>query len=277
LISYKMVQRRFVNEFFRIRQYSNFHVRRLSTSSSTSSLKPDLIDPVFYQFQPPYNLCPFCSRVRTTLEYHNIPHSNVLVNPFTKSELKVIRKEAFGSDVKKVQLPIVKIDDKWEMGSSQIVRSLIKRKYNKDLSDEEVNWMTWVDDNLVKFVVPITYGDPKASRRVFEMASRRAGLPFYIVWTNKYIAGFIMNKIATKLKGKYGMMNPKAEFVEKLSIFLNDLGESEFLGKDKPNGADLDVYSLLSTMIDANDQYRDEILINERLRNWYTRMKSHVK
>jgi len=233
-------------------------------------------DPVFYQFTPPYNLCPFCTRVRTFMKFYQIPYTTVLVNPFTKKELKAVRKEAFGPDVKRVKLPIVKLDGKWETESRNIVRLLFRRKYSKDFTSEEEKWMAWVDDNLIKYVVPVSYCDPQTSRRAFEMASKRAGLPFYITLPNKYIAGTLMNKIAMKLKGKYGMQNPKTEFEEKLYVFLEELGESDFIGKSRPNAADLDVYSLLTSMFEANDLYKEEITTNERLRNWFQRMELAV-
>jgi len=245
-------------------------------SLSTQPASTEQSDPIFYQFKPPYNLCPFCTRVRTFMKFYKIPYTTVLVNPFTKKELKEIRQEAYGPDVKRVKLPLVKIDGKWELESSNIVRSLYKRKFSKDFTSEELKWMTWVDENLIKYVVPVNYGDPQISRRAFEMASKRTGLPFYTVLANKYIAGTIMNKIATKLKGKYGMQNPKAEFEEKLSVFLEELGDSDFIGKSEPNAADLDVYSLLTSMFDANDLYREEIMKNDRLRNWFLRMELAV-
>jgi len=246
----------------------------MGTESSQSLSEQS--DPVFYQFMPPYNLCPFCTRVRTFMKFYKIPYSTVLVNPFTKKELKEVRKEAFGPDVKRVKLPIVKVDGKWQAESRDIIRLLFQRKYSKDFTSDEEKWMTWVDDNLVKYVVPVNYGDPQLSRRAFEMASKRAGLPFYITLPNKYIAGTLMNMIATRLKGKYGMQNPKTEFEEKLSVFLEELGETDFIGKSQPNAADLDVYSLLTSMFEANDLYKEEIMANERLRNWFQRMESAV-
>ena len=77
--------------------------------SSSSSEGPGEV--TLYQ----YAVCPFCNKVRATLDFYNVPYRIVEVNPLIKGEIK-------WSKYKKV--PIVTLDGEQHNNSSDIMRDL---------------------------------------------------------------------------------------------------------------------------------------------------------
>jgi glutathione S-transferase len=71
-----------------------------------------------YQYEP----CPFSHKVKSVLDYYQIPYQKVEVNPITKKELNF-------SEYRKV--PIVVLDEKIQINNStDIIKKLIRDEKN---------------------------------------------------------------------------------------------------------------------------------------------------
>jgi glutaredoxin len=62
-----------------------------------------------------YKICPFCSKVKTYLDYLKVPYDTVEVNPLTKGEL------GFSKDYKKVPIMMVGPENQQINESDQII------------------------------------------------------------------------------------------------------------------------------------------------------------
>jgi glutaredoxin len=81
---------------------------------TTKPPKPTKI--VLYQ----YNICPFCHRVRSVLDYAKLPYVATEVNPLTKTEIRQYKD-------RHRQVPIAEIDGSPVFGSDQIIQQALLR------------------------------------------------------------------------------------------------------------------------------------------------------
>jgi glutaredoxin len=79
---------------------NNSNSRQHSTNSTSSGPPKNNSSIVLYQ----YSICPFCHRVRSVLDYAQLPYVVKEVNPLTKAEIKPYRD-------RHKQVPIAEIDD----------------------------------------------------------------------------------------------------------------------------------------------------------------------
>ncbi|KAE8124804.1 hypothetical protein FH972_019655 [Carpinus fangiana] len=234
-------------------------------------LPPELVpkEVVLYQ----YEACPFCNKVKTFLDYYDIPYKVVEVNPLSKKEIK-------WSDYKKV--PILVVDGEQLVDSSAIIdklggKILPGRKTDSDLDDddnEEKKWRGWVDNHLVHILSPNIYRNTSEALESFDYITSNGNFSFTEKITVKYAGAAAMYFVSKKLKKKYNITDERAALYEAAETWVDALNGREFLGGSKPNLADLAVYGVLRPiryLRSGNDMVK-----HTRIGDWYTRMEGAV-
>ena len=146
----------------------------VTTSAATSAVKPaahvDDMEILLYQYQ----ICPFCNKIKSFLDYYGLKYSTIEVNPLSKEEIKTNLSDQ--TDYKKV--PICVINGEVVCDSSVIMRKLqsmladrnVLLKEHRDGSGSgeegaagEVVWTEWVDKSLAVLLFPnITRNFPES-------------------------------------------------------------------------------------------------------------------
>lgn len=104
-----------------------------------------------------YQICPFCNKVKTVLDFFKIPYSVVEVNPLTKAEIK------FSKDYRKV--PIARLEGGEVVNDSGAivdrVKDLIQQKKLRPstevsafFSEDGTRWADWADKKLAVLLFP---------------------------------------------------------------------------------------------------------------------------
>lgn len=114
--------------------------RQLVTTCASGRNPPSIV-----LFQ--YSICPFCNRVKSFLDYQNLPYSIIEVNPLTKNEIKPFKDQH-------KQVPIAQIDKSPVFGSDKIIKTLLKNKIGQhELQHEDESEDLWVDFAVKKLAV----------------------------------------------------------------------------------------------------------------------------
>ncbi|KAL8172118.1 hypothetical protein V2J09_023922 [Rumex salicifolius] len=228
----------------------------------TSSLRDKEV--VLYQ----YEACPFCNKVKAFLDYYDIPYKIVEVNPISKKEIK-------WSDYRKV--PIVTVDGEQLVNSSDIIDNLYKRM-NADKpymsSDEEKEWLGWVDDHLVHVLSPNIYRTVGEALESFDYITSHGNFTFMEKVTAKYAGATAMYFVSKKLKKKYNITDERGALYESAETWVDALKGRDFLGGMKPNLADLAVFGVLRPI--RHLRSGKDMVENTRIGNWYSRMEEVV-
>ena len=229
-----------------------------------------------------YAVCPFCNKVRATLDYYNVPYTVVEVNPLLKSEIK------WSKTYKKV--PIVTLGGDTLTNSSDIMRGL-KAEYGRPggraslfgggaareaAEKEEAKWLRWVDDSLVHYLSPNIYRNATEAMQAFDYIVQEGNFGFWERTAARYSGAVAMYALThLRLKKKYNIVNEREELYEKLEEFVDAIGpRRDFLGGRDPNLADLAVFGVIRA-IAGMDTFTD-VMANTRLQPWYARMAAAV-
>jgi microsomal prostaglandin-E synthase 2 len=276
-----------------------------ASSSSSQSPSPDTSNPyslptkttglpkeiILYQ----YDVCPFCCKVKTFLDYHNLPYTCIEVNPLTKGELK-------WSKYKKV--PVVVIDGEQVNDSSAIISRLAaeieadsgggsnKKKKSaaaaawkslissaaakKENSAEEEKWRRWVDDHLVKVITTNIYRNAKESFQTFNYITENGNFNIVTRQAARVVGATTMWAIAGRLKKKYGVEGDVREALyEAADTWVEALGSDRvFMGGEEPNLADLAVFGVVRSVV-GTDTFND-VMHNSEIGKWYEQMMKQV-
>ncbi|KAL8130686.1 hypothetical protein V2J09_019841 [Rumex salicifolius] len=222
---------------------------------------------VLYQ----YEACPFCNKVKAFLDYYDIPYKVVEVNPISKKEIK-------WSDYKKV--PIVTVDGDQLVNSSDIIEKLYKQM-NQDKSseltkgsNEEREWLGWVDNHLVHVLSPNIYRSVGEALESFDYITSHGNFSFMEKITAKYAGATAMYFVSKKLKKKYNITDERGALYEAAETWVEALNGRDFLGGKKPNLADLAVFGVLRPI--RHLRSGNDMVENTRIGDWYSRMENAV-
>lgn len=200
--------------------------------------------PKLYQ----YAVCPFCCKVKALLNYKQIPYEAVEVHPLNKKEIK------FSKDYKKV--PIwVESDGKQVNDSTPIMRYL-DENYGDDRvfaangksKENEDTWIKWADETLVRALPPLIYRNFPDAVKAFDYITQEGKFSWIQQRTIKYSGALVMTMVAKKSAKSQGIKNPQEHLVNCLDTWAKAVGDQEYLGGNKPNGADLAVYGILKSI-----------------------------
>ena len=167
--------------------------------------------------------CPFCWKVRSLLEYLDIPHDRIQVNP-----MRIKKTLPSAPEWKKVP---VWVDSQQEVfvDSTPIMKHIDSVHNDGKLwssNDEERRdkWMEWVDLHMSKATIPILYGSIGSALKTTTRISKLEKFGFFSKRLYAW-AGFpIMWGIIAKKRVKKDGRTPKKLWHDLLSEFTEQFG-----------------------------------------------------
>ncbi|KAM4020156.1 prostaglandin E synthase 2 [Anomaloglossus baeobatrachus] len=194
-----------------------------------------------------YKTCPFCSKVRAFLDYHQLPYQVVEVNP-------VLRKEIKFSSYRKVPILIANSASTMQLNDSSVIISAVKtflvsgksleeivsyypgikatnesgkevteyqnrywlmlseqetqRLYgSKEAQKEEMKWRKWADDWLVHLISPNVYRTPGEALASFDYIVREGNFGSVEGIFAKYFGAAAMFFIGKRLKSRHNLQD----------------------------------------------------------------------
>lgn len=219
-----------------------------------------------------YKICPFCNRVKTYLDYLQIPYTTVEVNPITKSELK------FSKDYKKV--PVAVIDDKVIGNSPEIIahftamsvadeskQALLEEFFPEDAS----KWMEWSEKRLAVMLYPNITRSMNESWECFAYTNDVESWSAPERMVTRAVGAAFMSLANGKIKKKYNIVDERKELQAVLAEWTNAIDPNGFLHGEKLTMPDLMVYGVLQA-IEGFQTFNEIMAENELLRSWYGRV-----
>jgi len=222
-----------------------------------------------------YKICPFCNKVKSTLDYLKIPYSIIEVNPITKSEL------SFSSSKK---VPVARIGDE-TVPDSNVIISTIKDKILKEdrskypeiaefFSEDAYKWAEWSDSELAIILYPNLTSSDEIIRQALSYVN---DIPHFTDFQKMLIvklSSFFMKLGTKKLLKKHNIVDPRASLQNAIVHFITNLGDKQFLGGDKPNYGDIVIYGTLNGLRDTT--LLNDLLKQEELRDWFNRVAAII-
>uniref|UniRef100_UPI00358F538D prostaglandin E synthase 2-like isoform X2 n=1 Tax=Myxine glutinosa TaxID=7769 RepID=UPI00358F538D len=261
-----------------------------------------------------YKTCPFCSKVRAFLDYHNLPYNLVEVNP-------VMRKEISFSTYRKVPIVLTHGTVNLQLNDSAFISSVLKsyiissekdmekiasyypevestdargkalmtrsNKYHvmraegpvlpDDVIKTEVEWRKWVDDHLVHLIAPNVYRTPKEALASFDYIVREGKFGRWEGLVAKYVGAAAMYLISKRLKKRHHMRDDvRQDLYSAVNKWIVAVGKKRpFLGGEHPNLADLEVFGVLRVM--EGLQAFGDVLTHTKLGLWYEHMHAAIE
>jgi len=226
-----------------------------------------------------YEICPFCCKVKSFLDWQGLPYSTVEVNPLSKAELK------FSADYKKV--PIAKIDGEQVNGSMEILTALIGKGgglssngLSSALTDalkspETSRWLEWCDKELAVLLFPnITrsMGESwQAFNYILEVPSFGLGAK-----VGNQLAGSLAMWLANgKIKKKYNITDERKQLAETVQVWVDAVGEGPFLHGKEISLPDVAVYGVLSS-IRGLSTHEELMAASPSLRRWSDAVRAAI-
>lgn len=234
-----------------------------------------------------YETCPFCNKVRAYLDFEGIRYRTVEVNPLTKAE----KKAAGGLVAACKEVPVLTINGQVLTDSTPIIRNLnsIQNLYRSaafkhEISESERNALEFVDRRIVILTAPNLYRTWSESVDSFDYISRNSQLSSHSSGFNqaltKYAGAAVMFALSeTKLKKKYGIVDPRAEMYKAIGEFVQGFPQGQaFRGGAQPNLADITAYGVMRAL-QGYETGRDVMTpanTSARFVEWYKEMDRRV-
>ena len=222
--------------------------------------------PKLYQ----YTACPFCSKVRTMLEFKGVDYEAIEVHPLNKKELD------FSPDYRKV--PVYIDSQGQQVNDSTPIMQHIDQEFEgrtafcSDTADKEreQTWLDW-SQGLVKGLPTVIYDTVGNAIKSFDYITKVGQFSWFQKRMIKYSGAFIMTMVAGKIKKREGIDDPTQFVRTKAEELVTGLENQAFLGGAAPNGADLAIYGIVQSVagLNAGDIF-DE---NAEFKAWCQRMK----
>lgn len=260
---------------------------------------------VLYQ----YEVCPYCCKVKATLDYYKLPYRVVEVNPLTKGELS-------WTDCRKV--PVLRTDDEVLVESSFIVSRLaaeaeaskapctvepsLPKSETKSKSwfgggstsptptptaaskssshvahgtPEEIQWRRWVDDKFVKLLTANIYRNFDESVKSFSYITDQSNWGWGTRTLAKWSGAILMWRIGAGMPKKYGIEGDlRQAMYAACNDFVDALGGRKFMGGSAPNLADLSMFGVLRA-VETTPAVQDA-LTHSKIGPWFQAMAAAV-
>ncbi|XP_061460226.1 prostaglandin E synthase 2 [Rhineura floridana] len=212
-----------------------------------AKLPEDSLQLTLYQ----YKTCPFCSKVRAFLDYHQLPYEIVEVNPVMRQEIKF-------STYRKVPILLTNTESTLQLNDSSVIISamktyLISRKNleqivsyypamkainerGKEVTEygnkywlmldeketlcvypvkearvEEMKWRKWADDWLVHLISPNVYRTVGEALASFDYIVREGKFGTVEGFFAKYVGAAAMFFISKRLKARHHLQDDVRE------------------------------------------------------------------
>ncbi|KAM4696949.1 prostaglandin E synthase 2 [Rhinophrynus dorsalis] len=263
-----------------------------------------------------YKTCPFCSKVRTFLDYNKLPHKIVEVNPVLRREIKF-------SSYRKVPILIANAGSSLQLNDSSVIISVMKTflvskksleeiasyypsmravnekgkevtEYNnkywlmlneqeteqvyltKEARAEEMKWRRWADDWLVHLISPNVYRTPREALSSFDYIVREGNFGTVEGVFAKYVGATAMFFIGKRLKSRH---NLKDDVRQDLYKAADDWVAA--VGKHRKflGGSQPNLADLAVygvLRVMEGLESFDDMMANTRIRPWYQRISAAV-
>ena len=193
------------------------------------------------------NTCPFTWKVRALLDYLDLPHDRIQVNP-----MKIKKSVSFAGDWGKV--PVFTDESGEHFVDSTPLLKHIDAVYNDskmaNMGDPErqAKWLEWADTTLSKATVPILYGTLGSALKTTTRISKIEKFGFFsrrlYAW-----AGFpIMWGIIAKKRVKKDGRKPKQLWHDLLTEFTDAHGGDAFFGGESPDLVDFAAFGYMRSI-----------------------------
>nr|XP_020648971.1 prostaglandin E synthase 2 [Pogona vitticeps] len=286
-------------------------LRASSIFSSSVQLPEGRLQLTLYQ----YKTCPFCSKVRAFLDYHQLPYEIVEVNP-------VMRKEIKFSVYRKVPILLANTGNTLQLNDSSVIISAIKTyllsrksleeivsfypamkamkegkevtEYNnkywlmldekeslrvyptEDVMVEEMKWRQWVDDWLVHLISPNVYRTPGEALASFDYIVREGKFGTIEGLFAKYFGAVAMFFIGKRLKKKHQLHDDVREDLYKAA---NDW--VKVVGSDRAfmggNQPNLADLAVYGVLrVMEGLEAFDDMMTHTKIQPWYHRMEAAI-
>lgn len=245
--------------------------KRLSTQAEAALPASQKI--TLYQYQ----VCPFCNKAQTFIEYSGVPHKRVEVNPLSKKEMKF-------SEYKKVPFMVVEgaNGEKSQVnGSDEIVDYIAAMTGNNtpDTADTP-KWREWVNERLIKLLPPNIYRTPGEALQAFDYIAKSSNFSYFERLSATYTGALAMYFIARKSLTKYNIKDARAELAEEMNRWANEglPAGKDFHGGSKPSKADLAVYGVIRSIEGNYATWTDmQKMVSPKFWEWYGKVKKSVQ
>ncbi|PIO25690.1 hypothetical protein AB205_0111950 [Aquarana catesbeiana] len=198
-----------------------------------------------------YKTCPFCSKVRAFLDYHQLPHEIVEVNP-------VMRKEIKFSSYRKVPILLANAGCPIQLNDSSVIISAMKTfVISKQKSLEEI----------VSYYPALKSTDEKG-KAVTEYQNR-----YWLMLDEQETKQLYASKEAQMHNLQDDV---RQDLYKAADTWVKAVGKGKkFLGGSEPNLADLAVYGVLRVM--EGLKAFDDMMANTKIKPWYQRMTNAIQ
>jgi len=228
------------------------------------------MEPVtLYQFE----LCPFCHKVKASLDVKGIPYRKVEVNPMSKKELPEL------PDDGRKKVPVLEVPGERVRDSTEILEFLETHyadRYPLLPTDEAARDKTlsierWVDDDLAHVLPAVIYGRWSDAVRAARVVARTSN--FGLV-QNAIVRGggsLIMHQVAKRIVKKRGGGSPEQMLAAELDRFEQWLGDADFVCGDRLSLGDVATHGCLTCIRDF--PAFDTVMQRPRIAAWFERVQ----
>ena len=218
--------------------------------------------------------CPFCWKVRGLLEYLDIPHERIQVNPMRA-------KKTLPSAPEWKKVPVwVDSNKEVHVDSTPIMKHIDSvhnggKLWSSDDEERRDKWMEWVDLHMSKATIPILYGSLGSALKTTTRVSKLEKFGFFSKRLYAW-AGFpVMWGIIAKKRVKKDGRTPKKLWHDLLSEFTEEFNGKTFFGGDSPDFIDFAAFGYVRS-ISPYPQF-SQLEEHEAGMNWYRAVEATLK
>jgi microsomal prostaglandin-E synthase 2 len=225
---------------------------------------------ILYQFE----LCPFCHKVKATLDVKGIAYRTVEVNPFGKAELPALPDDA----PKKV--PVIECDGDVVFDSTTIMNYLDERFPDRRLSPQDGSDArvrsdeieTWVDDVFAKALPTVIYGTWREALKAAQITARSSNFGFVSNIGVRAGGPMIMYQVSKRILKKHGKSDGHAWVAEALDQFEEWLGDDDYVTGDAVSLGDVAMHGAISCVRDF--PIFAEMMQRPRIESWFASLQT---
>jgi len=228
-----------------------------------------------------YEICPFCNKLKSVMDFYGLPYATVEVNPFTKAEIKAIQSpESVEAKTAYLKVPIAVVDGEQVNDSSVIIERVLSRaglgQDPLNSSAEVRQWCDWSSDKLAVLLFPVM-------TRTLPLAAESFGYiwdvdHFSLVQkvVNCVVGPFFMWLAQGKIKKKYGIEDEQQALDDAIDTWMDFVGDKQYSHSNGPTLADVSVYGVLRSL-QGLSVHSDLLQKHPDFAQWYARMDANVK
>lgn len=247
--------------------------KSLCTAAPAVEVKATAFKPTVYQ----YIICPFCSRVKTYLDFCGVEYESVEVDPLTKSEIKKL------NTVNK-KVPIVIIKGQTVEDSSKIIEVITEMGRNKEIEGfpsedffpkDTEEWTVWSEKKLAVYLYPNISRNLEESWECFSYAENVPTWNFFQQKLVRVAGTAAMTAVNGKIKTKYHIVDERKELKETIQVWTDALKGQKFLHGDKVTMPDVMVFGVLKA-IKGLRTFNEAMAENAVLKTWYDNVEAAI-